>query len=51
MGSFDVKITQQQDNTDPAIARHVIDKQFHGGLEGTSKGEMLSTGGAKGTGG
>ena len=50
-GSFDVKITQQQDNTDPAIARHVIDKQFHGSLEGTSKGEMLSTGGSKGTGG
>jgi hypothetical protein len=50
-GSFDVKITQQDDKTDPAIARYVFDKQFHGDLEATSKGEMLSTGGAKGTGG
>jgi uncharacterized protein DUF3224 len=50
-GPFDVKVTQQQDNTDPAIARHVIDKQFHGDLEAISKGEMLSTGGTQGTGG
>jgi hypothetical protein len=50
-GTFDVKVTQQEDNTDPLIARHVIDKQFHGDLEAASKGEMLSTGGAKGTGG
>jgi Protein of unknown function (DUF3224) len=50
-GPFDVKVTQQQDDVDPAIARHVIDKQFHGDLEATSKGEMLSTGGTQGTGG
>ena len=50
-GPFDVKVTPQPDSTDPAIARHVIDKQFHGDLEATSKGEMLSTGGAQGTGG
>ena len=50
-GPFDVKVTPQEDKTDPAIARHALDKQFHGDLEGTSKGEMLSTGGAKGTGG
>jgi len=50
-GPFDVKVTPQQDNTDPAIARHVLDKQFHGNLEATSKGEMLSTGGSQGTGG
>ena len=51
VGPFDVKITPQEDNTDPAIARHILDKQFHGDLEATSKGEMLSTGGAQGTGG
>jgi hypothetical protein len=50
-GPFDVKVTPQEDKTDPAIGRHVLDKQFHGDLEATSKGEMLSTGGAKGTGG
>jgi len=50
-GTFDVKVTQQEDTTDPLIARHVLDKQFHGALEASSKGEMLSTGGAKGTGG
>jgi hypothetical protein len=50
-GPFDVKVTPQDDKTDPAIARHILDKQFHGDLEATSKGEMLSTGGAKGTGG
>jgi hypothetical protein len=51
IGSFDVKIAPQDDKTDPAIARYVLDKQFLGDLEATSKGEMLSTGGAKGTGG
>lgn len=50
-GPFDVKVVPQEDKTDPAIARHVLDKQFHGELEATSKGEMLSTGGTKGTGG
>lgn len=50
-GPFDVKVTPQPDNTDPAIARHILDKQFHGDLEATSKGEMLSTGGTQGTGG
>ena len=50
-GGFDVKVTPQEDKTDPAIARMVLDKQFHGDLEATSKGEMLAAGGAKGTGG
>jgi Protein of unknown function (DUF3224) len=27
--------------TDPAIGRMFLDKQFHGDLEATSKGEML----------
>lgn len=43
-GPFDVKVTplatSDQDNSTPV--RMSIDKQFHGDLEGTSKGEMLS---------
>jgi autotransporter translocation and assembly factor TamB len=46
-GPFDVKITPQKpDNKDAEaanLARMSIDKQFHGDLEGTSKGEMLAT--------
>jgi hypothetical protein len=44
-GSFDVKIVPQgaADSADGiALGRMSIDKQFHGGLEGTSKGEMLT---------
>lgn len=43
-GPFEVKVTPQttndQDSSSPV--RMSIDKQFHGDLEGTSKGEMLS---------
>lgn len=49
-GPFDVKVSQQEDKTDPLIARYVFDKQFHGDLDATSKGEMLATGSAQGTG-
>ena len=45
-GSFDVKIEPQKPDNAPAVAsglgRMSIDKQFHGDLEATSKGEMLS---------
>jgi len=43
-GTFEVKITPQQDDktSDPAVGRMSIDKQFHGDLEGTSKGQMLA---------
>lgn len=42
-GAFEVKLLPQQDNVgDPAIGRMSIDKQFHGDLEGTSKGQMLA---------
>ena len=44
-GTFDVKLNPQphEDNVgDPAIGRMSIDKQFHGDLEGTSKGQMLA---------
>src|SRR6266436_9158564 len=46
-GTFEVKLTPQplEDKTaDPNLARMSIDKQFHGDLEGSSQGEMLSAG-------
>jgi hypothetical protein len=46
-GTFDVKLNPLQlyDTTpDSKLARLSIDKQFHGDLEATSKGEMLSAG-------
>ena len=42
-GTFDVKLTPQT-ATDDAVGRMSIDKQFHGDLEATSKGEMLMHG-------
>jgi hypothetical protein len=44
-GTFDVKLTPEtlaDKAADKTLARMSIDKQFHGELEGTSKGEMLS---------
>jgi len=42
-GTFEVKLTPQPaDHQAPAVGRMFIDKQFHGDLEGTSKGQMLS---------
>ena len=44
-GSFDVKITPQpavENVGDPAIGRMALDKRFHGGLDATSRGEMLA---------
>jgi hypothetical protein len=42
-GTFDVKLTPQTtDGQDAALGRMSIDKQFHGDIEGTSKGEMLT---------
>jgi hypothetical protein len=47
-GTFDVKLTPQTDDKgDPALSRMTFDKQFHGDLEGTSKGQMLAAGDAK----
>jgi len=46
-GTFEVKLTPQgtADNAEGStLARMSIAKQFHGDLEGTSKGEMLSAG-------
>ena len=54
-GTFEVKLTPQTSDDKSAaatVARMSIDKQFHGDLEGTSKGEMLAVGSAeKGSGG
>jgi hypothetical protein len=46
-GTFDVKLTPQATDTAPEgspLGRLTIDKQFHGDLEATSKGEMLTAG-------
>jgi len=42
-GTFEVKLTPQAtDDKDAPVGRMSIDKQFHGDIEGTSKGEMLT---------
>ena len=42
-GTFDVKLNPLEDKVgDPTVGRMSIDKQFHGDLEGTSKGQMLA---------
>ena len=42
-GAFDVKLTPQApDDKAASVGRMMIDKQFHGDLEGTSKGVMLA---------
>jgi Protein of unknown function (DUF3224) len=43
-GSFEVKITPQENKLDPGLSRMLIDKHFHGTLEATSKGTMLAAG-------
>ena len=53
-GPFDVKVSPltAYNQDDQALGRFSLDKQFHGELEGTSKGEMLGFGtGAKGSSG
>jgi hypothetical protein len=41
-GPFEVKLTPQEDKFEPSIGRMTLDKQFHGDLEATSKGQMLA---------
>jgi hypothetical protein len=54
-GAFDVKLNPLETYNkaeDTNLARMSLDKQFHGDLEATSKGEMLSAmGGVKGSAG
>lgn len=44
IGTFDVKLNPlaTYNTDDPSMGRMSIDKQFHGDLRATSKGEMLS---------
>ena len=49
-GSFDVKAIPQDDKLGDGISRMLLDKQYHGDLEGTSKGQMLAIGSAKSSG-
>jgi hypothetical protein len=44
-GTFAVKLTPQtaEDGADSGLGRMSIDKQFHGDIEGSSKGFMLSS--------
>jgi len=42
-GTFEVKMNPQVDEkVEPTVGRMSLDKQFHGDLEGTSKGQMLA---------
>ena len=42
-GTFEVKLKPQvDDGCDPTVGRMTIDKQFHGDLDATSKGQMIA---------
>jgi hypothetical protein len=41
-GHFEVKLTPQPTDAAPAVGRLSLDKQLHGDLEATGKGEMLA---------
>ncbi|MFL6303114.1 MAG: DUF3224 domain-containing protein [Candidatus Sulfotelmatobacter sp.] len=44
-GPFDVKVTHQDDSFgDPLLNRMTLDKQYHGDLEATGIGQMLTAG-------
>jgi hypothetical protein len=46
-GSFEVKMTPQgwsETAADPSLGRFRLDKQYHGDLEATSDGQMLTAG-------
>lgn len=44
-GTFEVKLTPQDDKSDDrAMGRIAIEKQWHGGMDGTSNGQMLTGG-------
>jgi hypothetical protein len=50
IGTFEVKVTPQASDDVPegaALGRLSIDKQFHGDLEGTSVGTMLTAGSSR----
>ena len=41
VGTFEVKLTPQDDGAETPVGRMSIDKQFQGDLEGASRGQML----------
>jgi hypothetical protein len=41
-GTFDCKLTPQPPSDDAPLGRFTLDKTFHGGLDATSKGQMLA---------
>jgi Protein of unknown function (DUF3224) len=41
-GTFDVKLTRRDGIAETTLGRISLDKQFHGDLAATSKGEMLT---------
>src|SRR5580698_8468612 len=43
-GPFDVKMIPQDDKAVDGVTRMLIDKQYHGDLEGAAKGQMLTGG-------
>jgi hypothetical protein len=43
-GTFEVKVIPQDASDSPGVGRMLLDKQFHGDLEATSKGQMLAAG-------
>ena len=43
-GTFEVKIVPQTDRDVPMLGRMTIDKQFHGDMEASTQGQMLSAG-------
>src|SRR5262245_6911310 len=42
-GTFEVKVTPQDDKTEEGLGRMTISKQLHGDFEGTSIGQMLTS--------
>src|SRR5215207_2505772 len=52
-GTFEVKLSPQDEGADAPVGRMTIDKQFQGDLAGTSKGQMLmaSSGSVQGSAG
>jgi len=43
-GPFDVKMIPQDDKSVDGLSRMLLDKQYHGDLEGVAKGQMLTGG-------
>jgi len=46
-GTFNVKVAPLSPASVESIARYSLDKELHGDIEGTSKGEMMSAGDPK----